>query len=469
MHETNFFDALIEICIIFLIIFMPLAFGAVGIGSQIIFISICELMFFLWLVKSVNVNKENIEFSISVFHYVFAAILALFIIQIIPLPKFLLNLLSPNTYKDYMDFLPGYKDNFMWRSISFSTKSTKIEFFKIISYCIVIFVIIRSIGKKQQITRILTAISVSGFVIACFGILQKLTSNGMIYWIVPVPENSGVFGPFVNRNHFAGFAELIIPISAAMVFITDKIEKRILFAFMSTVMLLALFLSLSRAGIISLFAAMGIVFIAVSLRRSLKRYFFYIIPLFLFIVISVFFLTKGLVIARFLQAPQALGGRLHLYKDILKMFMDFPLFGIGQGNFTNVFAMYDTSVAGAIVNQGESDWVQFLAESGLTGFFIALIFAWIFFKDILFCHFLGKGRCTLSKDIDLPPCEGKRHDKFVLLIISAGLVSVISIMLHGIVDINLHIPSNMLLACVIGALLVTTAHTKFKEKEDDSK
>lgn len=448
-------DVIIEICIIFLIAFTALAFGSVGLGPQIIFISISEFIFFLWLAKAIKAGR--IDFTISIFSYLFIAFLTLVIFQSIPLPKFLLKLISPTTYRNYIDFLPGYKEGFMWRSISICPEATKAEFFKALSYGLVGFVIVNNFNKKPQLIRLLCAISITGFAIACFGIIQRYTWNGMIYWIQPVPEGTIAFGPFVNKNHFAGFMELTIPITAMFVFIAERIEKKIFFGFMAAVMLLALFLCLSRAGILSFFVATSFILSVLFLRRSLIKYLFYILPAVLIISIFIFFVVKGPLIERFSSAPEAFSGRLRIYKDVLRMFRDFPLFGVGLGNFGNIFSMYKSFSADLIFRHPDSDWLQFLTEAGLSGFLCIVTFIWLFLKDILYCHFLGRGRCAFSKDTHL------RHDRFVLLVISAGLVSITSIVLHGILDINLHIPSNMFLTCIIGALLMATAHIKFKE------
>src|SRR5206468_1566194 len=53
---------------------------------------------------------------------------------------------------------------------------------------------------------------VFGFVVSLFAILQHLSSNGEIYWFREVRSGVEPFGPYVNRNHFAGFAELILPL-----------------------------------------------------------------------------------------------------------------------------------------------------------------------------------------------------------------------------------------------------------------
>jgi len=459
MYEAKFFDIAIEACIIFLIIFTPMAFGSVGLGPQIVFISISEFIFFLWLLKSIKSGRT--DYSFSAFSFLFVIFLAVIFFQTIPLPKFLLKVLSPAMYRNYVDFLPGYKEHFMWRSISAHPQAARIEFLKFLPYALIIFVIADNFKKKSQILHVLGAVSIAGFIIAIFGIAQKFSYNGMIYWAVPVPEGAGPFGPFVNKNHFAGFMELAIPITAVFVFITQKAEKKIFFAFMAVVMLLSLFLCLSRAGIVSFFLACGIVMALVFLRRSLAKYIFYALPVILIIFALIFLVTKGVLVEKFAAAPEAFLKRAAIYKDTVRMFLDFPLFGSGLAGFTDIFPMYKTYAGGMVFRHPESDWLQFLSETGLAGFLCIVISIWLFFKDILCCHFLGKGRCVSLKNVNL------RHDRFILLIISAGIVSIISIILHGFLDVNLHIPSNMLLTCIVAAILVASAHVKFKK--DDNK
>lgn len=454
----NLLDAAIELCVIFLIIFTPLVFGSVGIGSQIIFTFVCQLMFLLWLAKSFKTGQ--IRIIGNPFFYLYIAFLCLIIFQLIPLPKFILKILSPATYKNYIEFLPGYREGFMWRAISVHTQATRIEFLKALSYGLLVFAIINNFNRKSQILHILTAVSITGFAIACFGIIQKVTYNGMIYWVQPVPENAIPFGPFVNKNHFAGFMELTIPTTFALIFVAKRIEKKAFLAFMATVMLLALFLCLSRAGIMSFLAAALFVLFLLFLRHSLVKYMKYILPAVLLICVTMFLITKAPVMERFSAAPEAFSLRLAVYKDAFRMFFDFPLFGVGAGNFASIFGMYKTSGADVVFRHAESDWVQFLTETGVAGFLCIAAFIWLFFKDILYCHFLGRGRCLFSKDFH------KRHDRFVLLFLSAGLVSLVSITFHGILDINLHIPSNAVLASVIAGILIAVAHNRFHDESD---
>jgi hypothetical protein len=468
---NDFLDSSILACIIFLIIFTPLAFGSVGIGSQLILISVCQCIFLLWLTK--GSSAKGIFFSNTIFYYLFIAFIVLIILQTVPLPKFLLKISSPSSYKTYMEFLPGYADRQGWHAISIYPEAAKIEFAKLLSLGLVVFVIVNNFNKKSDILAILTAISATGFLTAFFGIVQRFAWNGMIYWVQPVPEGAGPFGPFVNKNHFAGFMELTIPITVAFVFISDRLEKKIFFGFMSTVMLLALFLSLSRAGILSFFTSIMLIIAVLFLRYFFTRsdsargrlvaYIVYIVPAVLIISSALFLIARGPLIERFSNLPESFMGRAGIYKDAFRMFLDFPLFGTGLATFGNIFSSYNTSYSQAIVRSAHSDWLQMLSEAGLAGFICVLIFIWAFFKDILYCHFLGRGDCIFRASLK-DRTVGLRHDRFILIIMLAGFSSLTSIILHGIFEINLHIPSNGFLAVIIGAVLISAIHNISSEK-----
>jgi O-antigen ligase len=143
--------------------------------------------------------------------------------------------------------------------------------------------------------------------------------------------------------------------------------------------------------------------------------------------------------------------------------LDFPVFGAGLAAFGNIFSMYNTSYPGLLITDAHSDWVGILSEVGLAGFLCILIFIWAFFKDILYCHFLGRGSCTF-KALLKGQTVGLRHDRFILIILLAGFSSLTSIILHGIFETNLHIPSNFFLTVIIGAVLISAIHNISSEK-----
>src|SRR4029077_10572289 len=96
-------------------------------------------------------------------------------------------------------------------------------------------------------------IMILAFLVAGLGILQHLTFNGKLYWFREMRYGGIPFGPYVNRNHFAGFMELLIPISLVpLVMGKVRRERWLIVGLFALLPLGALLLSASRGGIISL-------------------------------------------------------------------------------------------------------------------------------------------------------------------------------------------------------------------------
>ena len=123
-------------------------------------------------------------------------------------------------------------------------------------------------------------------------------------------------------------------------------------------------------------------------------------------LIFMFIVTKESTSARFAYIAKDFFGRMHIHNDVLKMFLDFPLFGVGSGGFGQIFSAYSSLGTDVVFKHAESDWLHFLAETGLAGFSCVAVFTWLFFKEILYCHFLGAGKCIFLENVNL------RHDRF---------------------------------------------------------
>src|SRR5690348_8378197 len=113
----------------------------------------------------------------------------------------------------------------------------------------------------------------SGFVVALFGILQHLTFNGKLYWFREMRFGGIPFGPYANRNHYAGFAELIIPLSLVPLMLGKvRRERWFLVSLFAVVPIGALFLSASRGGAVSFGVELGVLILWLFLRRISGRH-----------------------------------------------------------------------------------------------------------------------------------------------------------------------------------------------------
>src|SRR5262249_1466077 len=157
-----------------------------------------------------------------------------------------------------------------------------------------------------------------------FGILQQLTYNGKLYWFKTMRYGGAPFGPYVNRNHFAGFAELVIPIALVPLLMGKVRKERLsLVALFAFVPIVALILSASRGGIVSFVVEMVILFALLLVRRTSGKYMLAGGVLVVCAMLAVSWIGVHQVLARFSQT-QALevtaGKRVSMTRDTWRIF-----------------------------------------------------------------------------------------------------------------------------------------------------
>jgi O-antigen ligase len=269
-----------------------------------------------------------------------------------------------------------------------------------------------------------------GFLVAVFGILQHLTFNGKLYWFREMRYGGIPFGPYVNRNHFAGFAELVIPV-ALVPLVLGKVRRDRWFAvgLLALLPLGALFLSASRGGIISFAAELGLLTLLLILRRAGGKHVLAgaVVLLFAFMLVS--WLGARQILERFssMQSLEVTSGkRASMRTDTWHIFREHPWTGTGLGTLQTVFPAYESLYDAKVVNHSHNDYLEALAETGIVG---AACSAW--FLAALFFHSL---RRLLLQD-----------KSFSAALHLSGLVACTGFLVHSFVDFNLHIPGNALL------------------------
>jgi len=292
-----------------------------------------------------------------------------------------------------------------------------------------------------------------GFVVSVFGILQHLTFNGRLYWFREMRFGGIPFGPFANRNHFAGFAELVLPLALVPLMLGRvRRERWAVVGLFAVLPIAALFLSASRGGIVS-FAAQLFLLALLMLRRraTLGKQLLAGGVVLLVAVLLVSWLGVGQILRRFssLQSLEVTEGkRAAMRRGTWHIFLDHPFAGTGLGTLQIVYPPYETLYDGKIVNHTHNDYLEALAETGLLG---GLCCAW--FLTVLCSQSLLRLR------------EFSRSFAGALQL--SGVVACTGFLVHALVDFNFHIPSNLLLFFLMAHLATaeiqqvpsaTTAH-----------
>ncbi|MFX0201846.1 MAG: O-antigen ligase family protein, partial [Candidatus Hodarchaeota archaeon] len=271
------------------------------------------------------------------------------------------------------------------------------------------------------------------------------------------------FGPFVNPNHFAGYMEMIVPLSIGLFLVkwrrmgkgqlrgireflvtigTEEGCKLILFSFFTILMVGALFLSSSRGGIIGFLGSMVYLLLMIIKREKGRQNIFIIIG----IMVSVFSLLIWMGIRPLIEEFSSIQDlskdydiqyRFQNWKDAVKLSRDFPLFGVGLETFSRIFPKYKTIELQYYYLYLENDYLQLLCALGIFGFGIFLWFILSIFR------YIGTGYSKYR-------VEELISVRYISLY--GCLTGLIAIMIHSFWDFNMHIPSNALLLSILMGL-----------------
>lgn len=296
--------------------------------------------------------------------------------------------------------------------------------------------------EKRDLKMLVWFVIVFGFLAALFGIVQQFTFNGKLYWVRRMTQGGIPFGPFVNRNHFAGFMELVVPLGLALlIFRGIRKEQFPLTALFSVVQVSALVLSASRGGIIGFAFGVALLLALSRIRRAGQAWRGAMVIVLLAVVAMVGWLGIGQVAERFSKGGSrdvSLTRRAAITRGTWRIFLDHPWTGTGAGTFMAVYPRYEEYYDGNVIEHAHNDYVELFAEMGLPGALLAVCFLLLFFR--------GAFR------------EFQAHQSPFSLAMHAGaLAACASLLLHSFADFNLHIPSNATLFLIMAYLATVPA------------
>ena len=144
-----------------------------------------------------------------------SALFAFIALQIVPLPMFLVRILSPGTYAFHKAFSPGFAGT-EFLSLSVVPAQTFREGLELAAYVLVGFLVIRTVTRGREIRRIIAFLVAVGAFEAFYGLFELTTRNPRILFYKKIYSPDSVTGTFVNRSHLAGYLEMIIPLAIGL-------------------------------------------------------------------------------------------------------------------------------------------------------------------------------------------------------------------------------------------------------------
>lgn len=282
----------------------------------------------------------------------------------------------------------GYQPQ-SWHAISIDQGSTIVALALFGAFALMLLGLIRAL-RFVPLRALTASLSMLGLAIALMGIVQAAgidRNDPLLYGFWRPGYGATPFGPFVNKNHYAGWMVMVLPVALADVLarvasrsragrvdwsgllraMAGERAGRLVFGIVAVgIMGLTIVLTASRSGMASVAIALAVLGGAIWLRpetRAARRA-----------------LTAGLValagsavvwggatgtVARFGESVGGFAGRWHAWQDTVRIVRDFLPFGTGVGTYAQAMLVYQTGDRTAIYQQAHNDYLQLLAEGGV--------------------------------------------------------------------------------------------------------
>jgi O-antigen ligase len=368
--KTTWPQRCIEVGVLFLLVFTPLAYGAVEPWSEAVVELVVLGMAVAYIIGSLRDWELRIELPPG---WVPALLfLALVILQAV---------------------VPG------WSVDPHATWRLALKLLAVAAFYLVCWNTYRT---STQARRAIGTMIVMGTLLATFGIVQRMIWNGHLYWVGrEAPSTS--FGPFVNRTHFAGLMVIVVPMALAFVMVGPRREVRrtrrwrvswgdrlrewnsqnanatSLVGFLILLMGGAALISGSRGGVLALLATLSAMVLgSLAGERSWSGRVARLGFLTLLVVGAGAWMSSEVFFGTIERLAQELGRpdeslRLRIWADAVSLWSSTPILGTGLATFGLALPRFRTIEAPVIFTHAESDWVQLLTDTGVVGLGLALI------------------------------------------------------------------------------------------------
>jgi O-antigen ligase len=309
-------------------------------------------------------------------------------------------------------------------------------------------------GDRANRRRLVTWLVALGAFEAIYGLVQYLTGWQRIFGYVKKYNLEEATGTYINRNHFAGFLEMVIPFGVALVLYENaklprkvirgrnarikrvlggrKVSRIGLWLLTATVMVAGLLFSLSRMGIISAVASLAVMAAFSGFQRKEGLW------------VAAAIMACGIILVLWMGAGPALGrfgmisgeyanadeSRWSLWKDTARLIGGHPLLGSGLGTFPVAFTRVQSTFLGQFVNHAHNDYLEIASDLGIPA-------AALFFGSTG-ALLVRVTRKAASSDVS-----------FERAMALGCLGSIAAILLHSLTDFNLYIPANALVFSLI--------------------
>lgn len=332
----------------------------------------------------------------------------------------------------------------------------RLEVLRVLIYTGVFFLALNALHSQERVVAVVTTLIVLGVLESAYAGYQFLAGDNRV-WTVINPYRERGSGTYICPNHLAGYLEMVLPLAIAYLLVARNQTLTKVLAGYATLMIMAgLAFTASRAGWLAACVSVGALVLVLLRYRSFR------VPaaaLLLLVLASGVWaiqrhsVNEGKFGLKFSVDRVARDLRNDMWSSAWRMWQDHRAFGVGPGHFDARFRQYRPDSVQMRPDRVHNDYLNMLADFGAVGgaFMLAVMLAAVWAVIRMWPHV-----CRAKKDFGNP-----LTNKFAFVLgASAGLLA---LAIHSVVDFNLHIPANALVAAVLLGLLFS--HLRYATRE----
>jgi len=400
------------------------------------------------------------------------------LLQSLPLPLVLLELLNPAVLKNavYLNELNADKTT---HTLSIAPGVSLAETLKHASYVAVFILSLLLLNTRQRILQLLNVLFASSAIIALYSVINVAT-KGAYSFIESIPPwttdwSMAGHGSFSYQNHYASFLTMTIPLGFALMYENiqrsnkslnnniGRTKQQHLLNFVLSInavylvamliMISALITTSSRGGnsifIVSvLLSALAVLYQQRGKKQQrlsrLKK------SAYTFTALSIMLLALFLtgitdsLTNRLAKQGFTPNGRDVMHYTAVAIIKDYPLFGSGAGTYPIVQHQYKSPKLGntAMSKRAHNDYLELLANQGIIGFTVFAVVILMLYS-----------RLFMNLKMQANALYGIQVGCFC---------SSTAILLHSLVDFNFHLPVNTVYFFLILAIGINVKHVNQK-------
>jgi O-antigen ligase len=335
----------------------------------------------------------------------------------------------------------------------------RLEMIQVLLFAFIFFAVVNNLHGQEEMTAVSLTLIAVGTGTACYAVAQ-LTQHSNHVWNELSPYVGRASGTYISPNNLSGLLAILLPLTLAYLLVGKvKIVTRILLGYAALAMAAGLAVTFSRGGWLA--AAAGIVLLLGILlghrNHRLKAVLLLVIMLAGGGFLVSHYLSKTVGYMRRVASPESVASlamtdgssasRLEIWGAAARMWRDNPWVGVGPAHFDYRFREYRPEAIQARPDRAHNDYLNLLADWGIVGGVI------VFAGMGIFVFSLGKTWPHVRRaESDFGSGQSNRFAFF--LGATCGLAA---LAVHSVMDFNLHIPANALVAVTLLALVASNA------------